>query len=64
MGRNYANKIMAAAEVAVFLPVGTVVPTTEAQARELAPLRDDPEATCEAWAEDCLPNRAARKSKR
>jgi hypothetical protein len=49
MGRNYANKIIAAAEVVAVL--GTDVPSREAQARELAPLLGDEAAVVEAWRE-------------
>ena len=48
MARNYANKQIAAAQVAATL--GTVVPIpTERVARELAPLKDKPEAVAEVW---------------
>jgi hypothetical protein len=61
--RNYANKLVAAAEVvAIVEPTGTTVPTSERQARELAPLRDEPEELREAWPEvvERHPNPTAR----
>jgi len=33
------------------LPIGDTSPANEAQARELVPLRDDPEQMAEAWTE-------------
>ena len=52
MGRNYANKLIASAEVvATVAPLGTTVPRNEAQARELAPLLPTPELLQEAWVE-------------
>ena len=46
--RNYANKTIAAAEVASMM--GTTVPIpNEAQARELVPLLDRPDKMAEAW---------------
>jgi len=45
-----ARHLMGAAEVVADLPTGTVVPN-EAVARELAPLRDEPEQLREAWSE-------------
>lgn len=53
-GRNYANKQIAAAEAATAL--GTTVPTasaptSEAQARELVPLKDQPEELAAVWTE-------------
>ena len=41
-----ARQLMEASEIGTVVPVGN-----EAQARELAPLRDDPEALAEAWEE-------------
>jgi phage N-6-adenine-methyltransferase len=49
--RDTGDRLIAAAEVALALtPIG-VSPTNEAQARELAPLRGDPEAMREVWQE-------------
>lgn len=48
-GRNYANKQIQAAQVVEALGVGTIVPKTETQARELAPLLDDPDILAEVW---------------
>lgn len=51
MSRKRAYDLMAAEEVRALLsPIGDT-PTNEAQARELAPLRDKPERMAEAWAE-------------
>lgn len=50
--RNYANKLIASAEVVALVePMGTTVPTSERQARELAPLLGEPEQLREAWEE-------------
>lgn len=50
--RNYANKLVSAAEVVTLLePMGTTVPTNEAQARELAPLLSEPDALRRVWAD-------------
>src|SRR5690606_13645921 len=51
-GRNYANKVISAGEVAGIIEerVGTNVPN-EAQARALAPLKDQPDQMAEAWSE-------------
>lgn len=52
MGRNYANKLIASAEVVrVIEPLGTTVPTSQRQARELAPLLGEPTTLAEAWTE-------------
>lgn len=49
-GRNYANKLISASRaVANVEPLGTTVPTNEAQARELAKA-GDPGEQLEAWA--------------
>lgn len=50
MSRSYAQRTIAASEVAAMLPNGNV-PTNEAQARELAPLSGDEEAIVGAWRE-------------
>ncbi len=52
-GRSYANKVIAATEVVGILEaqVGTKVPKSETQARELAPLKAQPEKMAEAWEE-------------
>lgn len=50
--RRHADRLAAAAEVAAILEVDEVGPiglTSESQARELAPLRDDPAAMREAY---------------
>lgn len=49
MARNYANKMIAAAQVVQNLELGTIVPTTESQARPLAGL--EPEVQRAAWVE-------------
>lgn len=46
MGRSYANKLILAAQVGTTVPIAT-----ERQARELAPLLDEPDHLREAWAE-------------
>jgi hypothetical protein len=46
-----ARHLMGAAEVMAALPSGTTVPANEAVARELAPLRAEPDAMREVWAE-------------
>lgn len=53
MGRAHAYRLIEGAEVARLVsPNGDMpVPATEATARELAPLKDDPEVMREAWAE-------------
>lgn len=49
-GRNYVNKLIIATEVVDALEaLGTNVPKNEAQARELAPLKDEPERMAEVW---------------
>lgn len=71
MGRAHVYRMMDGAEVAAILsPIGDT-PTTESQARELAPLRDDPEEMREVWQEaskDGKPTakkiKAARESRR
>lgn len=47
--RRRSDQMIEAASVAGSLPVGTTVPTSEGQARPLAPLRSDPEALRETW---------------
>jgi phage N-6-adenine-methyltransferase len=50
MARNYANKMISASEVISNIsPLGTIVPTTESQARPLTQL--EPEVQREAWSE-------------
>ena len=52
MGRNYANKLIAAVEVVrVIQPLGTSVPTSEAQARGLTQLLERPDKLREVWTE-------------
>jgi hypothetical protein len=46
--RTYAHRLMAASAAVEMLPVGNA-PKSEAVARELAPLRSQPEAMREAW---------------
>ncbi len=48
MSREYAFRLTQAAQVADVLPVGNT-PASERQARELAPLLDQPEALRDAW---------------
>jgi hypothetical protein len=48
--RSRAHRLMDAAEVGAMLPMGNM-PDNERQARELARLKDDPEAVREVWAE-------------
>lgn len=49
MGRHYANRLIASESVTAILePIGTT-PSSEAVARELAPLKDKPEELIEAW---------------
>lgn len=48
LGRNYVNKKIQATEIVRELPVGTVVPTNEAQTRELARLKT-PEERRKVW---------------
>lgn len=67
LGRNYVNKQLAAAEVVAVL--GTNVPIPEGQARELAPLRHEPERLREVWqaandATDGKPTAAAIRAAR
>jgi hypothetical protein len=50
LSRTYAHRLMQGAEVAGMLPTGNT-PPSEGVARELAPLRDDPDQVREAWAE-------------
>jgi len=51
MSKSHANRQIQAAEVArAVTPIG-VIPATESQARELAPLLDEPEELREIWAE-------------
>lgn len=50
MSNRHANRLVEAAEVMGALP-GPMGPTTERQARALAPLKDDPEIMAEAWSE-------------
>ncbi len=49
MARNYANKMIAATAVVSNIGMGTIVPTTESQARPLTKL--EPEIQREAWRE-------------
>lgn len=49
LSRNRAYRLIEGAEVAAVLPIGNTLPANEAQARPLAPLRDDPEALASAW---------------
>jgi hypothetical protein len=52
MGRDYSYKLLASARVVAVLRESTIVdsqPSSEAVARELAPLRDEPEQMREAW---------------
>jgi hypothetical protein len=49
-GRTRAHRLIEGAEVAAMLPNGNT-PANEAQARELAPLKDDPDTLREAWQE-------------
>lgn len=51
MERAHAYRQIDAAQVAGVLSPNGDIPTNEAQARELAPLRDQPEAMAEAWQE-------------
>jgi len=48
--RVHAHRMIEAAEVAAMLPIGNT-PTNESQARELVPIKDDPEAIAGAWQE-------------
>lgn len=48
--RTYAHRHIQAAEVASMLPIGNT-PTNESVARELAPLRDEPDQLRDTWAE-------------
>lgn len=51
MSKSHANRMVQAAEVAeAMTPIG-VTPTSESQARELAPLLDEPERLREVWTE-------------
>lgn len=61
--RDTGDRLIAAAEVAMVLTPTGVMPTGERQARELAPLRGEPEVMREVWQEviersDCLPTAA------
>lgn len=47
ISRSYAHRQIEAAEVAALLPMGNTLP--ERQARELAPLRGDPDQLREVW---------------
>lgn len=47
IGRNYANRQIQTAEVAALVPNGTNI--REAHARELAPMRDDPDRMRAVW---------------
>jgi hypothetical protein len=52
MARAHAYRMIEASEVVSELsPIGDKLPTSESQARELAPLRDDPEAMAEVMDE-------------
>src|SRR5690606_18478059 len=49
MSKTHANRVIDSAEVAeVLTPIG-VTPATESQARELAPLKDDPDTMRAVW---------------
>lgn len=48
--RTYAHRLISASEVAEMLPIGNR-PSNEAQARELASLKDQPEQMAEVWNE-------------
>jgi len=50
MTARRARQLMGAASIVAELPSGTAVPLTERHARELMPLRDDPEQMAEALA--------------
>src|SRR5690242_7955703 len=47
MGRSYANKLIAASEVIVYLGTNVPIPANEAQARPLTTL--EPEHVAEVW---------------
>ena len=49
MSLNYTERLMTASNIIATLPIGRL-PTTESQARELAPLRSAPEVMLEVWA--------------
>lgn len=51
MTPQHGGRLIAAAEVAVALEPNGSMPRTEAVARELAPLREEPEQMVEAWTE-------------
>jgi len=51
LSRSYAHRVIEAAQVVEMLPTGNTAPTSERQARELTPLRDDPEALAAAWSD-------------
>lgn len=60
--RETADRYIRSAEVvAVINPIGLVPPSNDAQARELAPLLDDPRILTEAWTE--VQERAAAEDK-
>ncbi|HXT99503.1 MAG TPA: hypothetical protein VN903_00835 [Polyangia bacterium] len=50
LSRIHAHRLIEASEVGSMLPIGNT-PSTESQARELARLKDEPEAVREVWAE-------------
>lgn len=50
MSRIHAHRLIEAAEVSAMLPTGNT-PDSERQARELVPLKDDPDAVREVYAE-------------
>jgi hypothetical protein len=50
--RSYAHRLTTASEVVDLLPTGNIpMPVHERQARELAPLKDDPEKMAQVWAQ-------------
>lgn len=51
ISRRHADRTIAAAEVVALLPTEGPLPHAEAVARELAPLREDPDTARAAWAE-------------
>jgi hypothetical protein len=60
--RAHAYRLMDAAKIAIALSPNGDIPWNEAQARALAPLKDDPEALQEAW--DEAQDRAAGDGRR
>jgi hypothetical protein len=50
--RSYAHRLSEALGIVEMLPIGNIPPPdNEAQTRELAPLKDNPESMAEAWQE-------------